>query len=157
MKQTQFNFKNGVLKLVAVAVLVVMLVAGLAVSASAATPITVDVTSLVFSDPSITVENNTVTKTYDAATDTAIPGTVTVQNNAGLDPAKVVVTVTSAAWGTNDAGNTQVTVNFSLNGPEADQYSISSAVYAGKILPKALEWDAGTAVALSDRRDVLHR
>ncbi len=154
MNQQRINSKTGVLRVVALALMALLLVAGLTVIASAddPTPITVNVADLDFSaaDASIQVIDGVITKTYDAQTAKGIPGTVTVKNNAGQDAAKVTVSVESATWDATDTAAKKITVVFSLAGADKDKYVIgdnNTLVFPAKILPKVLGWANGSATA----------
>ena len=109
MNQQRNNSKNGVLRIVAIALMALMLVAAFAVTASAdVTTITLDSTKLVFPAGSgISVgTDGVITKTYDATT--AITG-VTVNPSVLPNGKDVTITVT-AAWTSADAGSSSVSV-----------------------------------------------
>ncbi len=151
MNQQRNNSKNGVLRIVAIALMALMLVAAFAVTASAdVTTITLDSTKLVFPAGSgISVgTDGVITKTYDATT--AITG-VTVNPSVLPNGKDVTITVT-AAWTSADAGSSSVSVNYVLGGTDASDYTLNtySAVYSGKILPVALNFAAGTATVATD-------
>ena len=151
MNQQHNNFKNGVLRVLAVALMTLALVASLAVviSADPPTELTVDASDLVFANGSgITVTTNgVITKTYDGSDAIALAD-ISVNNAAVVQAGKdVTVNVTAAAWNTADAGVANVSVTFSLSGTDAGDFYINAANYPAQIAPRELTWAAGNATA----------
>ena len=157
MNQQRTNFKHGVLRVLALALITLALVAGLAVVVSADPPtaLTVDASHLAFTDESgISVTSGgVITKTYDGSAAIALADVTVNKTAVGIPAGKdVTVNVTEAAWDSAAAGTRHVTVKFELDGADKDEFVIAnpSASFTGSIAPYALSWAAGNATATAD-------
>lgn len=157
MNQQRTNFKHGVLRVLALALITLALVAGLAVVVSADPPtaLTVDASHLAFTDESgISVTSGgVITKTYDGSAAIALADVTVNKTAVGIPAGKdVTVNVTEAAWDSAAAGTRHVTVKFELDGADKDEFVIAnpSVSFTGSIAPYALSWAAGNATATAD-------
>ncbi len=142
-QRTKQQNRSALLTITVVLLMLVVTMIGLTavVSADVTGQEVLDIKAEYFEGEGITFENGIFSKEYNGTTDASL----TAKDDAGL-PAGVSINVTSATFGSANAGDTTLTVTYEITGENAWKYGATGAAitFNAKITPKTLSGATAT-------------